>query len=177
MKATHGVYFRREDYAGFWLRLLIDVIDVVVAGALCSALVIPPIAIWAISPSKIGIDLILATCTVVAFCYFVVLKRSKAGTVGYRIGGVRIVGLDGHTAGWLALTYRLLFAALGPLNWLLDLIWLSGEPHRQTLRDKFAQTYIIKKTAEPVGTGKVVYRYYEIFGYNFIFREIEEPQP
>jgi uncharacterized RDD family membrane protein YckC len=176
MKATHGVYFRRGDYAGFWLRLLIDVIDVVVAGAVCSALIIPTIAIWAISPTKMSIDLMLATCTVVAFCYFVALKRSKGGTVGYRVGGVRIVGPDGQTASWLALTFRLLFAMLGPLNWLLDLIWLSGDPHRQTIRDKFAQTYIIKRNAEPVGTGKVVYRYYDIFCYNLIFREIEEPQ-
>jgi len=28
--------------------------------------------------------------------------------------------------------------ALGPQYWLLDLIWLSGDWHRQALRDKLA---------------------------------------
>jgi len=54
------VYFQRKDYAGFWLRLLADLIDVVVAGAVCSALVMTTIAIWAVSPSKISMDLMLA---------------------------------------------------------------------------------------------------------------------
>jgi hypothetical protein len=59
------------------------------------------------------------------------------------------------------------------MNWLLDLFWLSGDPHRQALRDKFAQTYVVKRTAIPVGAGKLVFRFYEIFGCNFIFREVE----
>jgi hypothetical protein len=101
----------------------------------------------------------------------VVLKRSKGGTLGYRIGGVRLVGLDGRHATWSALILRLLFAVFGPLNWL-DLIWLAGDPDRQTLRDKLAQTYVVKKKAEPLGTGPVILQYYEINCYNFIFREV-----
>src|SRR6266581_1792084 len=102
MNATHGVYFRRADYAGFWRRLLIDMIDVVVAGSGCLALFIPIFVIWEIPVGKMSLDLLLAIGTVVAFCYFVVLKRSKAGTVGYRVGGVRIVGMDGQVASWWA---------------------------------------------------------------------------
>ena len=37
MKLTTGVYFRREDYAPFWLRLLIDTIDFLMAGMFCLA--------------------------------------------------------------------------------------------------------------------------------------------
>ena len=72
-----------------------------------------------------------------------------------------------------SLTFRLMFGVLGPLNWMVDLLWLSGDPHRQALRDKLAGTYVVRKTAEPAGTGKIVRRYYEFFGYNFIFREVE----
>jgi hypothetical protein len=115
--------------------------------------------------------LVLPGWAAIAFGYFVVLKRSKGGTLGYRIAGVKIVGLDGRPASWSALTLRLLFAVFGPLNWL-DLIWLAGDPHRQTLRDKLAQTYVVKKKAEPLGTGPVFFQFYEINCYNFIFREV-----
>ena len=169
MNATNGQYFRREDYAGFWLRLLIDIIDSLVAVAICSALAI---ALWAAFPLSAKVNgLILAACAVIAFCYFVLLKRSKILTIGYRIGGVRIVGLDGRPPSVVSLILRVLFA-IGPLNGL-DLIWLSGDTHRQALRDKFAETYVIKRQAEPAGKGKLVYHYYEICGYSFLFREVD----
>jgi uncharacterized RDD family membrane protein YckC len=167
MPATNSVYFRRQDYASFWRRLLIDVIDCLAAAVICA---IATIALWAWA----SVDVILLTWVAVAFCYFVLLKWSRIGTLGYRAGGVKIVGPGGQPAGLGALTLRLAFMSLGPLNNLIDLAFLSGDPHRQALRDKLAQTYVVKRQAEPVGTGRQVRKYYEICGYNFIFREIEE---
>jgi hypothetical protein len=69
------------------------------------------------------------------------------------------------------------FLVFGPLNYLMDILWLSSDAHRQALRDKFTQTYVVRKNAQPAGTGKLIYRYYEIFGYNFLFREIEAGRP
>jgi len=125
MKATHGVYFQRKDYAGFWLRLLADLIDVVVAGAVCSALVMTTIAIWRYPRvNQHGPD--AGKLHSSSFLLLVILKRSKAGTVGYCVAGVRIIGPDGQSASWLSLTYRLLFAAPGPLIWFLDLMYGSA---------------------------------------------------
>ena len=169
MSPTEGLYFRREDYAPFWLRVLIDAIDFLVFGAVCLLIIVVWITFW---PGR-GNSILLALCTVIIFCYFVLLKRSKIRTIGYSIGGFKIVGLDGQPASLFALTLRLLFAPLGPGNWIFDLIWLSGDAHRQALRDKFTQTYVVKLQAEPAGRGKLVYHYYEICGYNFLFREVE----
>lgn len=36
MDAVGGVYFQRDDYASFWLRLSVDLIDAVIAVILCS---------------------------------------------------------------------------------------------------------------------------------------------
>lgn len=175
MKLTDGVYFRQEDYASFWLRLLIALIDVLAAGTVCFVLII---VLWAtFPPTTTTLNLILATIAVILFWYLVVLKRSKIGTIGYRLCGVRIVGPDGQAASLAALTFRLLFAPLGPLNWLMDLLWLSGDPHRQSLRDKLAHTYVVKRTAKPAGAGKIVHSYYDILGYNFLFQEIEARTP
>jgi uncharacterized RDD family membrane protein YckC len=166
-KPATGVYFWPGDYAPLWKRFLVDIADMAVAGI--AWLVVFLFAL----PS---LDLALAICAVLGFLYFVPLKRSRFRTLGYRLGGVRIVGLDGRPPGYFALTMRLVFALLGPLNWLMDLMFLSGDPHRQALRDKFAQTYVVRKDAEAAGQGKLVYRYYEILVYNFLFREVEIPK-
>ena len=46
---TVGVYFQRCDYASFWLRLLVDLIDAVTAGVLCCVAIV---ALWAFAPAK-----------------------------------------------------------------------------------------------------------------------------
>jgi uncharacterized RDD family membrane protein YckC len=162
MQVSTGVYFRREDYAPLWLRILIDIIDLLVAGTICVALAV---ALYSLSLERVT----PAAWVLGIFSYFVLLKRSNIGTVGYRVGRVRAVGIDGNPPSLLALTMRLLFGVLGPINWLLDLGWLSNDAHRQALRDKFAQTYVIKRNAQPAGTGKLVYRYSEICFINWLF--------
>jgi uncharacterized RDD family membrane protein YckC len=166
MTTSTGVYFRREDYASFWRRLIVDFIDAATVGLVCTIAII---GLWAFVPG----NLILIVCVMIFFCHFVLLKRSKGGTLGYRMGGVRIVGLDGQRPGILALTIRMLFMVLGPINYLLDVVWLTSDEQRQALRDKFADTYVVRRGAEPVGSAKVVHRYYYILGYNFLFREVE----
>jgi len=166
METIRGIYFRRDDYASFWLRLLVDLIDAATAGVLCCVAIL---ALWVFVPP----GLVLFVCAAISFGYFVLLKRSPGGTLGYRLGGVRIVRLDGQRVGLLALTVRMLFMVLGPANYLLDLVLMTNDIHRQALRDKFTDTYVIKKHAVPAGSGKVVRRYYEILFYNFLFREVE----
>jgi uncharacterized RDD family membrane protein YckC len=107
------------------------------------------------------------------FVYFVLLKRSRIGTVGYALAGARIVNLRGERPGIAALTVRLLFVVAGPLNFLVDLLWISSDQNRQALRDKFAHTYVIRATAIPIGTGRVVYRTYTVFGATMLFQEVE----
>lgn len=171
MKTADGVYFRREDYAPFWVRLLVDVIDVLMFGALCSALTIP---VLITAPfNRTTVNLILLMFVAIAFFYFVILKRSRFRTLGYRVGRVRIVALNGQTPGYAALTLRMMFGMLGPLTWLIDLTWLLNDTNRQALRDKFAKTYVVKARAEVAGTGRIVFRYYDILGYNCLFREVE----
>ena len=169
------MYFRHEDYASFWLRVLVDVIDLLVFGAMCLALTLPVMIIFTLSKSTL--NLILLYLVTVAVSYFVVLKRSRFRTFGYRAGRLRIVGLDGRVPSYLSLVLRLMFAMLGPINWLVDLIWLSNDNNRQALRDKFAGTYVVKVDAQPAGQGRITFRHYSIFYFNCLFREVEaEPE-
>jgi hypothetical protein len=68
----------------------------------------------------------------------------------------------------------LLFAVIGPINVIIDLIWISGDSHRQAMRDKLAGTYVIKNKAQPVGKGKIIYSSYSIMAWNFVFREVQK---
>ena len=169
MHFERAVYFRREDYASFWRRLLIVIIDATVFLILCVAAALPlamsePSAHSWRMPSR----LIYAG---IAVFYFVILKRSPFRTIGYLIGGVRIVGMDGQTPSYTAMLLRLMFGMLSPL-WCFDLIWLFNDVHRQALRDKFACTYVVKRNAQPLGQGPVVFSSYEILYYQCLFREV-----
>lgn len=183
MDVASGVYFRREDYAGFWRRLLIDVVDVCVVAASCLTVAATCLVLAGefgedFSSSRIAANVAFASCIAVVGSYFVILKRSRIGTVGYRVGGVKVVNLHGRPPSWFSMGLRFLFGfSLGPLSLFVDLIWLSGDSHRQALRDKLANTYVVRTTAQPVGSGRIVYRNYDILGYNFTFREVEVQEP
>ena len=170
MTATTGVYFRSEDYAGFWRRLLVDVVDFVVFGAFCIGLATVMASI--LPQDEDRMYLISLGCTVAGNLYFVLLKRSRFRTLGYRAGKVKIVGLDGQVPTYTTLSLRSAFGLFGPLNWL-DSIWLFNDTHGQTLRDKFTGTYVVKEDAQPAGQGRIVFRLYEIAFYNCIFREVD----
>ena len=164
-----GIYFRREDYASFWRRAFVDLVDVAIAGAVTIGLTM---LIWTMLPGADDAAVLMLVGFTAGYGYFVVLKRSRWRTPGYRLGGVQIVGLDGRTPGWGALTMRFAFAFLGPVNWALDLLFLSGDRYRQAVRDKLAHTLVIRAGAQPAGEGRVVYRYYHILFYNVLSREV-----
>jgi uncharacterized RDD family membrane protein YckC len=175
-----GVYYRREDYAGVWRRLLIEGIDFSVAFALSLGLTIFLLIILASGndPEETLAAhwrwILLTVWPAVWFAYLVILKRTRFRTLGYLIGGARIVNLQGKIPGIGPLTVRLAFATIGPINVIIDLFWMTGDDNRQALRDKFAGTYVIKKAAEPAGQGKIVYRNYSFY-WNFMFREVRRP--
>jgi uncharacterized RDD family membrane protein YckC len=166
-----GVYFLRQDYAPFWLRVLVDLVDLTIFGVVCGILTMLVMMIN-LPFTKTTLNLLLLMWITVAVLYFVVIKRSSFRTLGYRLGRVRIIGLDGDPPSYGALIFRLMFGLLGPFNWALDLIWLSNDAQRQALRDKFANTYVVKANARPAGRGKIVVRYYDICFYNFLCREV-----
>jgi uncharacterized RDD family membrane protein YckC len=167
-----GVYFNREEYASFWLRLIVEVIDISVIMAISIASTVFITEYFSVS--KQLINFIFLLWVGLWFVYFVLLKRSSFGTLGYKLCKIRVVNLYGEPPSILALTFRLMFAILGPLNMLFDLIWLSGDDNRQSLRDKFAKTYVVKRNAIAIGTGKLTYRDYYFLGYSLMFCEVKK---
>ena len=162
-----GVYFSPGDYAGLWRRLLIDAVDFPVVLVLSTLVLAAANTLGLQFP---GSSLLLLVG--VWFGYFVVLKGSRYRTPGYVVARARIVNLGGDPPGIGSLTLRLAFVVGGPINAIFDLLWLSGDPDRQALRDKFASTYVVRQAAVPAGTGPIRFRTYTFWGMTFLFREV-----
>lgn len=164
-----AVIYRTSDHIGTMRRLIIDTVDTALVVILS---VIPTIVAFIALDAEEAALVMLAMWAVVWILYFVVLKGSRFRTPGYVVAGARIVNLHGQRPGYLPLLGRLAFVVLGPFNFLVDLLWVSSDPRRQALRDKFAHTYVIRKDAVPVGTSTIVYRVYMIFGMTLLFAEV-----
>src|SRR5260370_1924646 len=93
METADAPYFSRDSYAGFWLRLLVDCIDILVVTVVWLAVLF--VLLQAFPSAETALNATLAAYAIIAFSYFVVLKRSRIGTVCYRLGGVRLVGIHG----------------------------------------------------------------------------------
>ena len=171
LNAPPAVWFFPSDYAGFWRRLGVALADTAVILLILLAVTVTvalldPVGEW-------NDAYLFAGWAALVWTYFVVLKRTPLGTVGYRLAGVRVVDAYGRPPGLGALTLRLAFGILGPLNIVLDLVWILSGQHRQALRDKFAHTYVVKAGAQPAGPARVVLRTHHVLGVAVVFRDVE----
>ena len=175
MPRTDGVYYAHADYAGFWRRIIIDLIDFAVAVTL-ALIVSAAVATWVTTDHDAIPRIVFWAMLGVGFLYLIVLKRTNVRTLGYRLAGVRVVDLHGARPSLWALSVRTGFIVAGPLGALVDLLWLTGDRHRQALRDKFAHTYVVRQRAVPAGHGTIAHSTYTILGYGFLFPEVREPR-
>jgi uncharacterized RDD family membrane protein YckC len=170
-RTSRPVCFSPDDYAGFWRRLtaeLVDLVAVVLLGVIVTAIVV------VVTPTDASGEAVLLTgWTALVYGYFVVLKRSPVRTLGYWVTRVHIVDMHGRPPGLGPLTVRLLFAVAGPLNVILDMMWIPSDRHRQSLRDKVAHTYVVKTRARPAGPALLVYRQYSLMGMSLLLQELE----
>jgi uncharacterized RDD family membrane protein YckC len=170
MSTEEGVYYRQEDYAGLFRRLVAETVDLLAAVALTLGVdwLVIRLSLDTIDPA-----MALALSAVIVGVVYLILVKRYLRTLGYVIAGTEIVNLQGNRPGIGALTLRLLFSFFGPLNPIVDILWIPGDAQRQTLRDKFAHTYVIKKGSSPQGKGPIRFRRYGAMGWNFLFQEVD----
>jgi uncharacterized RDD family membrane protein YckC len=161
-----GVFYRMSDYAGIRVRLCIVAIDLVILWILIYLLSIVA------ESSEFLSGAFVSVCFILCYAYLAVLKSTPLGTIGYMLAGVKLVDLRGQQASLWRSTFRFGFLVIGPMNPLFDIIWLGGDPNKQSLRDKFAGTYVVRDKAPHAGHGPIAYQIYCMFGYNFIFAEV-----
>ncbi len=61
----------------------------------------------------------------------------------------------------------------GPFSLIIDLLWLTGETTRQTLRDKYIGTYVVRSDSAPKGTGQLQRVSLDFIGWHLVFKEVK----
>lgn len=179
--SENGIYYNRSDYASLPIRFLVVGVDLVVLVTIAyfiswlwaetpdfdtiaengwlSAAVVSPAFFWVV--------------TGIAYFYLTIAKTSSLKTLGYRIFNVEIVDLHGNRPTLYKMSWRFVLLVFGPFNLLIDFFWLGGDEDRQTLRDKFASTYVVKTRANPAGGGPIIFENYYLFGLSLIFQKVK----
>ena len=172
-----GVTYRPSDYAGLLRRLLILAVDT----AVLSAVGFFVLFVWflfqpAISEPPVWFYVVWLALILL---YLIFVERTTVGTLGHIVAGTRIVNLQGKRPSIVSMAVRFSWLALGPLAplvLLIALLWLTGERHKQTLYDKLAGTYVVKKGAVPAGSGRQRVMIYDLLGFSLSMREVQPGQ-
>ena len=174
----NGVCFRKDDYGSFPRRLLATIVDVFVL-VVCFVGVV---SVWDViyegqSGRSDGSDIkvLLVVMLVLTWFYLGILKASSVRTVGYRLAGLRIVTLKGRRVPWYQMTYRLLIWVCGPFNFVFDACWLFADEARQSFRDCYAGTLVVRNDAVPEAEAPIQLTRYGAMGFNLVYKRAVRP--
>ena len=151
-KENTGVFYKRCDYAGFVKRAIIAAIDSLVLIIISFLFIL--LSSYIISDEKFLIKFNFLAIALISMCYLAILKPSKYRTFGYKLTNVKIVDLKGKKPTLFKMILRTLLLLIAPFGLIFDIIWLTSEETKQTLRDKYIGTYVVSKDASPIGQGK-----------------------
>jgi uncharacterized RDD family membrane protein YckC len=166
-----GVYFAPDDYVGIIRRVIIMTVDLAV---LVGVYILFAAAFIAMADDLNGTFILIYIAF--AWVYLTVLKASRIRTVAYWLTGSRILNLRGKRPSVFRMTFRELLWAIGPFNFLLDLLWSGIDDDRQTLRDRFAGTCVVKRRAESMGTAEIHLMRYYAFGFALMYPRVMRPR-
>jgi uncharacterized RDD family membrane protein YckC len=169
-----GVIYRKKEYAGFLKRVVISLVDIIIISVVSACCLYITDFIFYSEDTYYNFNFFFT----LAFCifYLAILKRSKIRTVGYIITRVKIVDLKGQKPSIFKMILRVLLLFLGPFELFFDIIWLTSEATKQTLRDKYVGTYVINQHAVPIRKGKLQNVSLGFMGWNLMYREVQESQ-
>jgi uncharacterized RDD family membrane protein YckC len=170
-------YYDETQYAGFGSRLLVIAVDSLV-------LLMAGMAIW------IPFEFLLISGVlendpsgplwliylVGVWIYLAPIKRSDFGTVGFRLLGLTLVSAKGGKPSLLNMTMRMMIWMFGPFNLLLDLLWLGADAERQSLRDCYLGTYLVKRDSVPIGRAPVHLTHYNAMGFTLSYPRVCRPR-
>lgn len=170
-------YYNHDDYVGFGTRLLIMSVDAFVLLLLGVALWLPfatMLMTGALRSDPSGYFWLMYF--LVIWIYLAPIKRSSFGTVGFRIFGVKLVSAKGGPPSLFSMTLRMVMWIFGPFNLLLDLLWLGADSESQSLRDCYLGTYLVKRSAMPIGRAPVHLTRYNAMGFVLDYPRVCRPQ-
>ena len=172
--ARNCVYYKKQDYASIWKRIFAWVIDLSVISFFIGGYWYGNF--YFINDSMLAVTISFWGSVLIAYVYLAILKPSKLRTLGFRVADIKIVDLYGKKPSWSTMLVRFLLLAIGPFTLIIDILWLTGETTKQTLRDKYVGTYVVRNSSEPYGTGISRNVELDFLGWHLIYKEIVLPE-
>ncbi len=163
----NGVYYSPGDYQGIGARLIIWLVDGSVLLGLLMILAAMPVIV---TGDFNGLFALIYFA--LAWTYLTLVKRSRFGTAGYWVTGSRIVTLAGGPPSLARITFRLLLLLTWPFNLAFDLLWAGIDNQRRCLRDCYVGTYLIRRTALPIGAGQIHLTWYMAMSYDLAYPRV-----
>ena len=133
-------------YAGFWVRFLALVLDVIVLGVITTALS----PVWGPQFTVTGTTVTIHTNanalgTLTGLVYFVGLWSWRGQTIGMIPFGMQVVGVaDGKKIDLLRGVLRYVGIIISIVPLFLGLIWVAFDSRKQGWHDKIAGTVVIR---------------------------------
>jgi uncharacterized RDD family membrane protein YckC len=173
--AKRAACFAEGDYAGLLRRLIIVCVDLATIILIWFVLLAGIWLLWFIvyPEREHPPAAVLWFLPLTAYLYLTVVKRSRIGSLGFLLTGVRIVNTEGKRPSLLEMTARFFWLLPLPLGVLLDLGWLMEEPAKQTLRDKWAGTFVVKRKAKPIGSAPLGFKRIHLLGIQMVVPELD----
>jgi uncharacterized RDD family membrane protein YckC len=127
--------------AGFGVRLLAFLIDIIILGVAQSIL-------WAFTNQKVAGGI----ATLLGLAYYTYLEGSPSGqTVGKRALGIRVIDFRiGDSIGHGRAFIRWISRILSTIPCLLGYFWMLWDGEKQTWHDKLATSVVVPASAYPV---------------------------
>jgi uncharacterized RDD family membrane protein YckC len=171
-----AVIYSDSDYAGFWRRMLVCLVDGSVF--LFSMSIVSVVGKFLPLPGPVRALMLLSAIIVLPLAYFVSLKGAGRRTLGYWIAGVQLVDVyGGHVSYWTLMkrsAWGIFTFIVIPPFFLGDAYFMFLDKHRQTLRDRLAHTYVVRTDAKPKGFAKVVRQPCQMLCLSFVFEGLRE---
>ena len=171
---NYGVVYDRNDYAGFFKRVAIALIDFSVVCLVVVAVFFATTFLNLDDDDFLALNYIWAV--VFSIGYLGLLRRSRFRTLGYIIANVKIVDLKGNRPSAFKMILRTGLLILGPFEFFIDIAWLTSEITKQTLRDKYVGTYVVAMDASPVGRGTLKTVTLGVMGWSLMYKEVKDIQ-
>lgn len=128
--------------SGFWIRFGASFIDGLLAGIVSNI-------IFRLVGVSVAVSELISL--VVALSYFTYFEGSTGQTLGKRLLGIRVVGIEsGQTIGYQRAATRYLVSIVSGLCILIGYLWMLWDPEKQTWHDKASSAVVVPVAEYPV---------------------------
>lgn len=133
----------KQYFAGFWIRFLAYLVDLIAIAALKGILINPILRIAGIGMDNSFFTFYWVITTIIFLTYFVLLTKFFGQTLGKMLFGLRVIKLNGKKLTWLNVLFR-----EGAMRFVLKTVWplyvvCAFTPNKQGIADFFETTSVV----------------------------------